>query len=218
MHRALFMRLVVGAAVCGASVLILVASLSASVASTNNPQLPRGRTGAAEPAQPDYYYYYLDRDSGTLSPLELQVSKARAWSRDLGLGGVRGGYGLANGQSSFRIKSGKPQEFLIRFAPAFGGIREDVRSIKAYVFLSPVSSKKSRREVVTVQWPFIGRPRINEDKIPCDVKAYGDGSMLVTPHAALPAGEYAFVFSDPYYSSRGETAVFAFGVDPPTAN
>jgi hypothetical protein len=215
------MRLAACSAVCTAFLVISGTGLGAFFVHNSRIQFPPTRESAdgsfLEPEKSDYYYF-LDRRAATLSPLELQVSKVKTKSRSLGLGGVRGGYELAGSRSSFRIKSGQHQEFLIRFSSVFGGIRQDEDVMNAYVFLSPASSQRGRREVVTVLWPFIGTPRINEDRIPCAVKAYGDNSVLVAPQKALPAGEYAFMFSDPHYSIQKEEAFFAFGVDAPSMN
>jgi hypothetical protein len=222
MYRAFFMRLIACSAVSAASFVIFEGSLGAFLVpgtKTQSPSTPVGATNGKfqEPAKSDYYYY-LDQETETLSPLELQVSKARAKSRDLGFGGVRGGYDLSGGRSFFRIKAGQRQEFLIRFDAVIRRICQSEEAMKAYVFLSPASSKSGRRDVITVQWPFIGRPKINEDRILCDLKSYGDGSVLIAPHEALPAGEYAFILADPHYSAQKETALFAFGIDPPTMN
>ena len=217
MYRTLIFR----RAVCATSIMIFGTLLCEFFVPRTQAQSPSIQVMATEGkfqelANSDFYYYF-DREGGTISPLELQSSKAKTTHRDLGLE-VWGEYMLAGGRSPFRIKSGQPLEFLIRFAPGFGGIRKCEEAVKAYVFLSPARSRKDRREVVTVQWPFIGRPRINEDKILCDVKTYGDASVLVRPHKSLPVGEYAFMFSDLRYSSLQEEAFFAFGIDPPGMN
>jgi len=208
MHGPFLLRLVACSAVCTASFVISETGLGAFFEPNSKAQSPSPHSSASdgtllEPVKSDYYYYF-DRRASILSPLEIQVSKVKTKSRSLGLGGVRGGYELAGSRPSFRIKSGQHQEFLIRLSPMFGRIRQYEDVMKTYVFLSPASSQRGRRDVVTVQWPLIGRPRINEDRIPCDVKAYGDSSVLVAPREALPAREHAFMFSDPHYSSENE--------------
>ena len=116
-----------------------------------------------EPAQSDVYYYF-DAVTGSISPLEMQITKVMTKNY---LFVVDGGYELAGGRSSFRIKSGQKQEFLIRLSPAFEGIREHGFTLKDYVFLTAASARKDRRKIVTVRWPLAGRPSINENKIPC---------------------------------------------------
>ena len=167
-----------------------------------------------EPAQSDVYCYF-DAVTGSISPLEMQVTKVMTKNY---LFVVEGGYELAGGRSSFRIKSGQEQEFLIRLAPAFEGIREHGFTLKDYVFLTAASARKDRRKIITVRWPLAGTPSINENKIPCDVKAYGDASVLIVPHEPLPAGEYAFMFSAPEYNSPRQQAFFAFGIDSASKN
>jgi|HubBroStandDraft_5_1064220.scaffolds.fasta_scaffold51856_2 hypothetical protein len=207
---------------CSACLVLFAVSLSDFPAWTSHAASPVTQTLAVEgkfrePANSDYYYY-LDPQTGALDSLELLGSKPRAINRYLGLGGTMGAYELSNGRSSLRIKSGQPQEFLIRWSARMGVDRNSERIMKEYVYLVRASSRNDRREVVTTQWPLMGRVRINEDKIPCDVKAYGEDSVLVIPHEVLPQGEYAFWGYDRHYNSEMEQAFYAFGVDPSGIN
>jgi hypothetical protein len=167
-----------------------------------------------EPANSDSFYY-LDRGTGTLSPLEQQVSKRYFKNKFFT---IRGGYEIAGVRSSFRIRSGQPQEFLIRFSPSLGLDRKSEWMMQTYVYLIRASDNRDRREITTAEWTMLSGEKINEDRIPCDVKPYGNDSALITPHEVLPAGEYAFFGYAPDCKTKYETVFYAFGIDPPGAD
>ena len=207
-------------------------SLSAFSLSRVQAQYPANKLVAdagkfREPPAADYYYY-ADPGTGTLSQLEMQ--DAKQWVRKpnqfflllVAAGYVRAGYEFPGAHSSFRIKSGQPQEFVIRFPRDTAVVMNESEDVmRTYVWLSGAKSKKDKREMETVKWPvFEGEPDTSEDKILCDVQPYGDESFLISPHEPLPPGEYVFIGPGDCHSKPRPKhwAVFTFGIDPQSMN
>jgi len=176
-----------------------------------------------EPAKADNHYYYADREAGTLLPLERQEAK---WRNTFWLFAGSGGIGVPVRRSSFRIKSGQEQEFVTRFSPAIGINRSSEAVLSQEVILIPLTSKRNRRELEVVNWrlywvysKFEVKPSLLERMIKVKIKAYGDGSAVITPVTPLPPGEYAFWVPQEDRNSKSpvkrDAVFFTFGVDPP---
>lgn len=166
-------------------------------------------------------YYYADPASGTLSALE--IGDALPWvTKDFFVayfvGYTNAGVEFPGAHSSFRIKPGQHQEFVIRSSrnPAEHLVASE-DEMRTYVWLFHVNSKKHKRTLELSRWPLYDSGPYLKDRILCDVLPYGDHrSLLITPNQPLPPGEYAFLGSANYQGKVRHSTVFTFAIDPQT--